>query len=346
MNKNILTIAVLTITASSVAMATNYTNPGSSQYSGIGGTISASAVSGSSSSVGSNSTGNGYQAAGGYATNVTSAGASSTPMLGGVAVTAHTLSQGTSGTYAVGQGEGVGGAIAVQGGMANANAVGSVYNVNSNHHRRNFAGGSGNVNVTSSATQASGAISANRNDGESYQWSGAGAYNDTIGYAQLNANTRPGASIESATGIHTTGETWAYGDGYTDNAFGMSGGISMQDGGGKAVANGKERLRKLNNYQKGKARSVSKANINGFSIAGGVGNHEDYTQSWSGAGNDSSADIAAKFKNNGVVQQTATNSDSYEYANTSGYGNSESDTEADAKGIGIAIGGFNGGNTP
>lgn len=145
MRKSILaaSIAALTIGTISVASATGI--PTGSNYSGAGGTLAASSASISGTQSNGINSGNGYQQSGAIANNTTSASATVTPITNGVAVQTTTSSVGTTQAWSFGNGSGTSDSLALQGGIANANAKGRTndYDSHDQYNHDSSTGGSG-----------------------------------------------------------------------------------------------------------------------------------------------------------------------------------------------------------
>jgi len=347
--------------------------------SGYDGAAAANAVSNAAVSGNTISGGSGYQVSGASAHNVTSAGASTASLPNGVQLVTSTGSAGSTSTYAGGIGDGSSSSLAIQGGAANAGASsrlgdGDTHNGHQYTGRgtwdydKTSAGGGGYIAIESNAAQGSIAGSANVDNGWSSQVSGAGAYNETTGYATVTPEaSHEFASLELTGGIETTGLTYAYSDGYVNNAVGAAGAIAKQDGSGSVHLGGGARVEEGNGwthytrYRHGNhyhynshphstetAEGVGTASLDvdadggTFSVSGGFNNHSGLTGAGHTASNEGDALVSFDSSGPGIVQTLDANTDSEAGAAGFAIGQSFSAFDAKAAGKAKASGNFGG----
>lgn len=327
MKKTIISIAIASAMVASVASATGYgggyTPQNTSNFGAIGGAGVTSSATTSTSAVGNNYNGNGYQSSGALATNAVSASASSIPTTAGpgnsVNLTANTATSGHTSTYATGTGDGTSEAMAGQLGAAQANAQGQAcdtdYSSNTRYDGNHYSGtylrsetgarANADMEIGSVSGAASGSISKNVGEGLSEQSSGAGAWNDTSGTVQADADAYTYRDVEASTtttlDIETDGGSWAYGN---DEGRGVAGGIAGQMGGGTGSADSSidvyqsqgeyRKVRHYNHYHTnynntgrshldGNTSTDVSAYTAGGSAAGGYGNNNGEMSNVSGA---------------------------------------------------------------
>jgi len=346
---------------------------------GYDGAATANAISNAAVSGNTISGGSGVQYSGASAHNVTTAGASKGMTPNGVQLTTFTTSAGATETYAGGIGDGSSGALALQGGTAEADASSRLGDGDShNGHQytgrgtwdfdKTSAGGGGYINIESNAAQGSIAGSANVDDGWSHQVSGAGAYNETTGYATVTPEaSHEFASLDLTGGVETSGLTYTYSNGYVNNAVGGSGAIAEQDGlgtvrlgGGASVEEGNgwthyTRYRHGNHYHynshphstttdqgSGVAKLEVDADGGTFSVSGGFNNHGGITGAAHTASNEGLASVSFDSDGVGIVQTLDAETDSTAAAAGGALGQAFSSFDALASGRAKASGSFGG----
>jgi len=310
MKNYILTAAIAALTI----------NAAHADFEGAGGGVATSAASVSGTSVGSTQFGSGTQVSGAYAGNTTSAGATKTYSPTGVTVNANTLVSGYSGAYVNGTGTGTSSALAAEGGLATSEAAGGTGDADAHNviltvtPHFSSAGGGGETAVDSTSAHGSISGAVNINGGYSYQNAGGLAWNDTTGYATVDATAEHHtADISLSTGVLSEGVTIASATGTNNAALGGSGAISYQDGDGVASAGGGVSNSEghwawalppyvADTSGTGGVSIDSAADVNSFSAAGGFNNHDGANGAFTSAGHGTTGNFNNAILPNGFSQ--------------------------------------------